>query len=146
MVLGLSFILAACQLGEDESEVELASDITRSVNSTVDTISRTDLYRFILTGDDNVYELEDDLSEIIITGDSNVVTIMEDAELDSLIVNGSFNTIKVASGLQTRVTDVLITNQGNTVIVTEYVALSDNGTLNEDGSSTTSFTGTQVTP
>jgi len=135
----LAVSLQGCQLGSDDEETVIeATDITRSVSDTVETINRTDLYRFIVTGDSNFFELEDDIDEIVVTGDNNVITIIEDSALAALTISGSDNTIKLETGLSTRIDNILIGGEGNTVIITEYLTALDNGTG-------TSLTGTKVT-
>ena len=139
-VLLMLLFLQGCQLGQDDEEtVEEATDITRAVDGTVETINRTNLYSFIVTGDSNVFELEDDLESITVTGSDNIITIIEDTALLDLTVTGSNNTVKLAADLSTRIDDLIISNEGNTVIITEYVNLSDSGT-------NTTVTATEVTP
>jgi hypothetical protein len=61
LLVGLmALFLQGCQLGgDDDDTVDEATDITRAVSDTVESISRSDLYSFILTGDSNQFTLED---------------------------------------------------------------------------------------
>lgn len=136
----MALFLQACQLGQDDADTVVeATDITRAVDETVETINRSSLYTFIVTGDSNVFELEDDIEDITVTGSDNIITIIEDTQLSTLTVTGANNTLKLESGISTRIDELLISNEGNTIIITEYVTLTDSGT-------NTTVTATQVTP
>lgn len=141
LVVLSSMILQGCQLGQDDdvNAVEEATDIVRALSNAVETINRSDLYRFILSGNDNFFELEDNLSAISVTGENNQVYIMEDTELESLTVSGVGNLVTLASGLSTRIKNITLIGSGHSIKVTEYIALDDNST----GST---ITGVVVTP
>jgi hypothetical protein len=140
LLVGLMVLfLQGCQLGDDDDgTVEEASDIIRAVSDTSESISRSDLYSFILTGDSNQFTLEDDLESINISGSDNIITIVEDTQLQSLTITGERNLVKQKSGVLIRIEDIIILGDGHSIIINEYVTVNDNGTG-------TSLSGTQVT-
>ncbi|EAT12385.1 DUF3060 domain-containing protein [Bermanella marisrubri] len=116
------FNLAACQLGiEDENEGE-AEDIVRSYDNEIDDFDNDDeTYNFTLTGTGNILDMYDDIEEMVISGDSNTITIVEDTELTELTITGTGNTVKLEPGITTRIITINISNENNTVSVSEYV-------------------------
>lgn len=140
-VVLMALFLQACQLGSDDANAEVeATDIIRSVSQAVEPINRADLYRFIVTGDSNKFELFDDLSAISISGDNNQITIMEDTALEELTITGNGNLLMLNTGLSTRIDNITILGDGHNVLITEYV------TLNDDTATNSSVSGTQITP
>jgi len=124
--LSLLFALSGCQLGLEDDGIEEPDDLVRSESGEQVIIDRDDTYDITVTGSRNVIKLENDINDVVITGDNNSITIIDDELIGVMTVAGEGNSIRLQSGLQTRVGEVIISGSNNTVTVFEYVKATFN--------------------
>ena len=120
------FMLNGC--GETEDKVE---DVDKIQSENASTVRNDEKYEFELTGDKNVYRLEDKIETIKIDGDNNYITVVEDALIDSLIINGDGNVVDADDGLSLTIVDVELNGTSNVVNIYDAANITVDGTGND---------------
>lgn len=122
-LLFVAALLSAC--GETEEKIE---KIDKSQTESASTIRNDENYEFELVGDRNVYRLEDKIESIEIDGDENYITVVSDALIDVLVVNGHGNVIDADDSTTTTFVDVEINGDNNVVNIYDAANVTIDGT------------------
>ena len=128
----LSLLLSACVLiiGEVEDEPHVQEYMIDGDGEEL-VFNAPATYSFLVLGDHNKVTLKGNISKILITGSYNSVTIVEDAYLDTLVVEGDANDLDAENDLALFVEDIELTGDNNLVVIDSYGNMWDSGNDNQ---------------
>jgi hypothetical protein len=96
-------------------------------------------YDFILSGSDNIINLNGDVNALLIKGDLNQINITENSQLNGITIYGQGNDI-FQDGIKVFVKEIILPGNNNTLYISEYGSLLDTGWNNNvDGSEVSEF-------